>query len=407
VAQAFLPAQAPQAPSLQYSFTLDRPSEVGLSIRASAPGSSWRDSVPVLRIDVDGRYNQHVPLFMGDAHHDYRILLGPLEKGTHRVVAADADAAVNATFTHTVFTGAELEVIRRAPVLYWRADMIGRHTDAPLLSYYEWLPAPADAPKGAARLLQFTWIFSNEDGGTDTVALMARWGRTTDIEYLNRVYFDAGGKFIAENYQGKDHAELPFGGKRIGAHAVLGITAKNNIFGEVPESEVRTSLWPLRADLSAHSREQVMDDHPWTYRVAAQELEREGKLIDIADPRRSLYLEARVATLAAGVSFAAQLKDGRVFRSDRGQPRLRIERSGWVRTTIELPRDARFEDVSAIVANCDPPAREPRQPVEQPFCGVEAISKFFLLDDDYRPGPPGSVRTGLPVKLKRGESARF
>ena len=44
----------------------------------------------------------------------------------------------------------------------------------------------APTPQGN-RTIEYTMIWSNEDGGTNTPALMARWGRTTDIEWIYRV----------------------------------------------------------------------------------------------------------------------------------------------------------------------------------------------------------------------------
>jgi hypothetical protein len=38
--------------------------------------------------------------------------------------------------------------------------------------------------------LQYSIIWSNEDGGTNTPQLMARWGRSTDIEWIYRVEVD-------------------------------------------------------------------------------------------------------------------------------------------------------------------------------------------------------------------------
>ena len=58
-------------------------------------------------------------------------------------------------------------------------------------------------------------------------------------------------------------------------------------------------IYPVHADLSQHSREELMDRFPWTYKIMAQELEREGKLrqfgaiagTNVSDPRNYLYVE--------------------------------------------------------------------------------------------------------------------
>lgn len=404
--------------AIEYTFELKQPGEVAVEMRASAPGTSWREGAAVaVRVEVDGRYSQHITLFMGSAEHPYRFLLGPLLAGKHRLrVVMDRELSspqaenFAATFDIQTFepSSPEYDAISRAPIVYARPDTLGRATDVPLLAYYESIAPPADASVNAARILQYTWVFSNEDGGTRTAALMARWGRAVDIEYISRVYLDDAGRPIAETFQGKDHKELPFQGTKLGQHPLLGISALNNIFSDKAESAVRTILWPARADLAAQSREGVIDREPWVYQVMAHELEREGKLAEIADPRQFLYVEALVATRATGLSFGVQLKNGLAYRADRGRADLRIERSGWVRTAIELLRDARFEDVDRIQAFCEPRPKSPAAPPEDDgFCEVAAIRKLFMLDETYRPGPAGAVKNGLPARMRPGESARF
>lgn len=46
------------------------------------------------------------------------------------------------------------------------------------------------------RVLEYSLVWSNEDGGTDTPALMARWGRSTDIEWIYRVEVDQAGNRV-------------------------------------------------------------------------------------------------------------------------------------------------------------------------------------------------------------------
>jgi hypothetical protein len=49
----------------------------------------------------------------------------------------------------------------------------------------------------------------------NTPALMARWGRTTDIEWIYRVTLGADGRPVSEVYQAPNHAMLPFTGVKI------------------------------------------------------------------------------------------------------------------------------------------------------------------------------------------------
>ena len=74
----------------------------------------------------------------------------------------------------------DYDVFAYAPVLFARLNTVGQFSDIPLLLYCEHLRVDGEDT------LQYTVIFSNEDGGTSTRALMARWGRTTDIEYVYR-----------------------------------------------------------------------------------------------------------------------------------------------------------------------------------------------------------------------------
>jgi hypothetical protein len=87
-----------------------------------------------------------------------------------------------------------------------------------------------------------------------------------------------------------------------------------------------------------------MDANPWTYRIMAEELTREGRIKtdprdvnSIADPRNYLYVD--VYAVQSGTVIGVELagKDSKTVSSDLGNLRLRIERSGYFRTAIGLP----------------------------------------------------------------------
>jgi hypothetical protein len=144
-------------------------------------------------------------------------------------------------------------------------------------------------------------VFSNEDGGTRTDALMARWWRTTDIEYLYRVTLDNHDRVVKEVFQGIDEKPHPFRGRKERLHPLILETTPNNDFTDTGYSPVQYRFMPVYADLSRHSREELMDRFPWTYRVMAEELNREQKLrpfgtvkgTKISEPRNYLYLEMK------------------------------------------------------------------------------------------------------------------
>src|SRR2546427_12047242 len=83
---------------------------------------------------------------------------------------------------------------------------------------------------GTDLTVRYTVIFTNEDGGTQTVALMARWGRGTDIEWAYEVHV-RDGKIIAERYQGVSHETKAFTGSRAaGQRALLSRASGDNKF---------------------------------------------------------------------------------------------------------------------------------------------------------------------------------
>src|SRR5919205_861479 len=65
--------------------------EFALEIEARSPGASWARKgaeAAALAVLVDGVYNQTVLLWDGDSLYTYRVLLGRLPKGKHRISVA-------------------------------------------------------------------------------------------------------------------------------------------------------------------------------------------------------------------------------------------------------------------------------------------------------------------------------
>ena len=124
---------------------------------------------------------------------------------------------------------------------------------------------------------------------------MARWGRTTDIEYVYRRSMKSGTAIV----QGPDHVDMEFKGAHDGDHPIAdaGHRQQHDRWREGFDRfnfVLRRSL----VDLSRSSREQIMDRNPMTYEVMVKELEREGKLRPfgvadgekISDPRNYLFV---------------------------------------------------------------------------------------------------------------------
>src|SRR2546427_7565465 len=117
---------------------------------------------------------------------------------------------------------------------------------------------------GTDLTVRYTVIFTNEDGGTQTVALMARWGRGTDIEWAYEVHV-RDGKIIAERYQGVSHETKAFTGSRTaGQHPLLAVASDNKNFSDLACSAGRFSPLTLPADLQTAPREGVIGRDPQT-----------------------------------------------------------------------------------------------------------------------------------------------
>src|SRR5206468_8195839 len=184
--------------------------------------------------------------------------------------------------------------LARSPFLYARANTIDHFTDIPLLMYYEILHEANDE-----LIVRYTVIFTNEDGGTQTAALLARWGRGTDIEWVYQFRVQ-GQTVVEETYQSVRHETKVFSGSRaVGSHPLLAVASDNNNFSDLACSAVRFAPLPIRARLETATRASVMDRYPQTYRVMTEELQREHRISatptginTIPDPRDYLYIEA-------------------------------------------------------------------------------------------------------------------
>jgi hypothetical protein len=405
---------------LEKKFSVAVESEALLDLTASAPGTSWRErgaEAAVVTIHVDGRYHQDVILFAGAREFTYQLMLGRVAPGEHslRVEFNRKESAAKATSVK--ITDAKIRTIDRshpefqavshAPILYARPDTIGKFSDIPLLAYYE------SDRDGENDRLTYTVIFSNEDGGTQTTALMARWGRTTDIEWVCEARI--GGQGEAKiMFQGANHKDTQFAGTLEADHPLMFDVTVNNNFSDQGQSGMRFAPRPLPFDARTASREEMMDRRPWTYSVMADEMIREEKITSerkpgpaINDLRNYVYFDIGSNQTEATLSVAVKLKNDPVWHaSDWGIANYRIERSGIFRTTALLPKRARLEEIERIVARCDvkgdPRNREDLSKVPSAFCDLRSVNKIFALNEDYQPG--ASLKLNFqPVKLRAGE----
>ena len=287
------------------------------------------------------------------------------------------------------------DIKRHAPILYQRADTIGTQSDIPLLLYCEW--------DSSENTLTYTVIFSNEDGGTSTRALMARWGRTTDIEYVYKVWINADGSASRREIQSRDHKDVAYSGPFEADRPLLvPVTRNNMVEGVVTKAGERYDFEPMLVDLRDHSREYVMDLKPETWKIMREELKRENKLRpygtvrgeDISDPLNYAYMELKSTQRdGARVAYGIQLRgtERPMYMSHLGDTRLSVERSGWMRLALELPPNTKLFSVTQIGVAC----------YGKGSCLLEKIG-FLELS-----GQRGQVALTHPVEIKAGEQWFF
>jgi hypothetical protein len=389
--------------------------EALVGVTAAAPGVSWGTKdheSAVLSLYVDGRYatDDVVPASFPITRE---FALGHVSAGRHRLtlrLATDRSRGSRVRVTRvsfrTVSGGRALVDLAHAPVLYGRnGDASGgpyqnAYTDTPLVAWHEDVPAAAPGH----RLLTYSYIWSNEDGGTSTPQLMARWGRTTDIEWIYQVEVDAAGNRVPGTgvIQAPNHVTLPFTGTYEGDHPLMQTCTLNNNICSTVDDPMRFSLSTAESlDATTEAREQVMDRNPWTYWVSSAESRREGKVeadppadsqTFIADPHDYLYLVVRKQTVNppngsldwVGLSIGVRLKgDPALYRSDHLFPDRSIQRDLPAATTVQLPPGTTPSDIEEITAIRVPTtSADPGSEID-----VQAINRAFFLNGDDEPDP--------------------
>jgi hypothetical protein len=388
-------------------FTSSRSTEAKLSFTASVPGTGWdrkgREAA-VLNVRVDGRWVADVVAFAGAERFRYETALGRVGRGRHTVsVTLDRGKS---PVRHAGIGSLRPQLVddlvaRHAPILYGRdlPEIAGRYenarTDVPLLAYH------ATTSANGQTTIEYTAIWSNEDGGTNTPALMARWGRTTDIEWIYRVTLAADGTVVSAVYHGPNHETLPFTGLREDDHPLLQTATSNNNLLQVNDKRLtsgyRFFLDTRRTLPAGRAREAAMDAEPWTYQVMAREIVREGQVEpepdpatpEVSDQRNYLFAEVdkdtRYGTPPASGSWIGTALEVRVggqwYASHHGEPSWSIQRDDPAATTVELPPGTAAEDVEAVRAVAVPVGTPPADW----RIDVTALNRGFFLGDDYLP----------------------
>jgi hypothetical protein len=407
-------ALAPPTPT-ERPFALAAPAEVVATVRARCRACDWAvrgREAAALELRVDGCYSQHLLLTRGPALADYRVGLGRLARGAHRLrVAVDARRSARGARDAEI---ASLEIesfdpatpegrqLAHAPILMARPDSVGRFTDVPLIVWVE-----TDASPGGRVRLRYSVVFSNEDGGTPADRLMATWGRLTDIEFVYGVELGASDQVVTDEYQGPKHRVRPFLGRYEGAHPVLYVVTDNNMASDHGRQTIRFVPAVVSFDLTGTSREAVMDAFPWSYAVSAREARREGRIDEqaalgsnkIPDPRRYLTLEACADAEDATIAFSAVVRGvggvARDFWSDGGLPKYRIGRrratelhNGCFRGAVALPSSTTADQIVALRFRAFTRIAGEGEPAPgSGAASLRRVNALFFLGADDLPGP--------------------
>jgi hypothetical protein len=325
-----------------------------------------------------------------------------LHYAAHRSLSRAGVARLNDVRIRTVAASSpEYAAARYAPVLYGRnlTELGGRfqnnRTDTPLVAWHQVLPAAAPGHS----VIEYSVIWSNEDGGTDTAGLMARWGRTTDIEWIYRVEVDAQGRRVRGSgvFQAPAHGTLTFHGRYDGTHPLLETCTSNNNVCDKVTDPMRFALSTREVLPDGQPREHEMDLHPWTYQVMAREMVRERQIespsdpatIEVGDQRSYLYVtvdhDTTPASSSSAVGLAVEVRlkgDATTYTSHHDNAFITVNRDDPAATTVELPVGTTAADIASIGVR-----RVPLGVDDDSEMTVTDLGRAFLLGSNYLPGP--------------------
>jgi hypothetical protein len=181
------------------------------------------------------------------------------------------------------------------------------------------------------------------------------------------------------------------------------VVTDNNMVADRGQTRRRHRPAPARLDLTNLSREAVMDEHPWTYRVMSEEVAREGP--KVPDPRRFAFVEACADVQDAQLAFEVAWPGAERpewAASDAGGPRYRVARRGCFRAAVALPSgDVPIQAIRLRAHTRPPAAGEPALPADAGWARVTRVNRLFRLGPDFRPGPDLVTWTG-DVRLRGG-----
>lgn len=387
-------------------FTVAAAGEGVATLKIATVGTDWgtKDSESVVvSYDLDGAPLGQLVLYGGETPTEYRVLLGAVTPGAHVIgLHAEKKLSPNPKAPVSVTAAAAVESIpagdprydftRYAPIVLGidtSVNAIPQHpgyarSDVPLIVYAK------PIPKVGYTTYQYVLIWSNEDFGTGIYpdVLMARYGRTTDIEGIVEVDVDGAGTLLTTRYRPDETGNLPvFAGSYRGSHPIVRVATGNGLIEDDGTSTLAFGIAPYAFDDTGLPRELGMDLDPISYAIMAKEMIREGKTEPnpnpntkkLSDARNYLFVDYDIDVDVGGqVLRGITTIGGTTYYSDHNQPIQGLSprvSKGIGRLAIEVPPGTQIGDIQSFGLRG-----------VGTMSGTLASARAFLLDGDYLPG---------------------
>ena len=385
------------------NFFANSDTEFLLTITASA-NTNWSQAESesaTLVVSIDGNwnnYNQDIVLYAGANQHSYYTSLGPISEGEHIIqfkfddekstTGAELISIESIELIDIATLDVDEDALKHSPILYGR-DLLSwnesTHTDIPLIIWHD------INLEGSNKRITYSIIFSNEDSrvGVGLADLMYSYGRTTDIEWMYEVLLSPSGDILSEIFQGASHITTNFEGNKIGRHPILKNATLNCNFTDVGTSDYKFFLSPIYTAADGYTRQILMDENPWAYRIMAEELINEDRYedpgnpesVEISDVRNYLYIEYGGSTSGQNITLeiaADFIGSCGTYVHHHNYPEFGYGYGGGIhRTSIELPGSFNPSELHKLGFTSTGN--------DGYTISISSISRLFYLDENYIP----------------------
>jgi hypothetical protein len=423
------PMSTPEGPgsvTLQRAATAASSGEGILALTMAAPSTSWasrRNPAAIAEVSIDGGAPQTVELFYGGRPFTYEGFLGPLRAGPHRVTITDSALSRAHDQPSIRVTSGQLGIVPEtdpdywavayAPFIYGRSSSPKRYI--PLLTY-----ADAASSSDGSHTLSYSYVISAHDQGDSIVPAYqwGTWGRMTDIVSIITEHVAPDGTVTSANYSScacegtpypdrlmspTDSATQSFSGTWLGHHPMLRDATATNYLSQDGTTPYRFQQAPVTGPGPGQVREEVMDDHPWTYDLSNQELPREHLIshspdnLLVGDYRQYAIVDSDISTSGSdSVQFELRLAGAPTWYSTdyeqmtAGEPStFAFHNGGHNRSVIKLPLNWESRPITGFrIRLTVSPGSPPASATVKSFHLLEVTDGWKVIE---RPLPPITI----------------